>query len=340
MAYTSHLECAVIRRHLLSIEETKTVGHNVVPHYTTPAVIVESVVVKLWSNPFELWQTRSRNIWEIVMLGVIAHIECNVIQWAIVGIGVLRWVRDKMLRDEMSSEWVETQSKEETHAKIQHGLPSKQVDPHSIESELNNPIDGKLLGERLRHGEYRSQRINQTVEQHKDELLEAAFHELGLIESGNICVNVLHTHHVMMISVVQFERDTRCSRNWQISQIGQCPIVQWFLESEEMSDFVNGQSENVGEGTPKNPCYKQKDPPFLVHHPSGDPQLSQCHKRNIVLRCPAMSVQFANFRSIFFHNGNFSLLVKVFGIRVGVGDKIFKIQEGWVDSLDERHFGM
>ena len=65
------------------------------------------VIVELGGQSLELGETRSRNVQEIVVLVVVTNIECKPIEWTIIRVGLLILMENVVLRDEMSSNWME-----------------------------------------------------------------------------------------------------------------------------------------------------------------------------------------------------------------------------------------
>ncbi len=81
---------------------------NIIPQYFRPRIVRGEVIVVFWTHLLQCGQPASRNAREIVMLVVVADVEGNQIERAVVGVRFLAFDEYVVLCDEMAGYGVES----------------------------------------------------------------------------------------------------------------------------------------------------------------------------------------------------------------------------------------
>jgi len=131
---------------LRKVANTTSVRPHVVPKHEVPEDleprgVVGQVVVELGSDAPHLRQTVVRNVWEIVVLDVIAKIINEEIQRAVVAAGRLALREEIVLWDKVASQRVQPQSKRGPTQKVHEGPDAEEVVDQHVETDLDEEVD-------------------------------------------------------------------------------------------------------------------------------------------------------------------------------------------------------
>jgi len=65
--------------------------------------VVRQLIVELWSQGLQLGEIAPCDVWEIVMLVMVAHVESKHVERTVVGVGFYLACENVMFREEVSS---------------------------------------------------------------------------------------------------------------------------------------------------------------------------------------------------------------------------------------------
>ena len=79
------------------------------------------------TNNIDLWETIARHVWKVVMLIVVAHIECDQIQRPIVGVRLIALDKNVMLSNEVAGDGMQTKTKQCAEPQVTQRLDTKKI---------------------------------------------------------------------------------------------------------------------------------------------------------------------------------------------------------------------
>lgn len=180
------------------------VSDEVVDHLH-PRLMAGQVVIVLRCHLPHLWQSAPRDIREVVVLIVITHIEGDIIERPIITVRLETFVEHVVLRDEVSSHWMESHSQQGSPSQIEYPLSSKVIKHQEVAGELDNVVDDFQECGSLGVGDDRSQSIKQWLQTHPDQLPKSGAEQSCLQAGRDVSVQLLISLEFVMLQVVPFE---------------------------------------------------------------------------------------------------------------------------------------
>lgn len=178
---------------------------NKVINHLHPRLMARQVIVELWGQLSYLGQPTPRNIREVMVFVVIAHVKGDVVEWAVVAVRLEAFVEHVVLRDEMSSHWVQPHCQQGSPSQVEHTLGSKIVTDQKIAGELNSGVKYLQEGGSLGVGDDRPQGIEERLKTHPDHLAKGGAEQPCLKAGGDVSVKLLISLEFVVLQMVPFE---------------------------------------------------------------------------------------------------------------------------------------
>ncbi len=112
-----------------------------IPKNFHPGRVVRKMVVELRSQSLHFGQPRVGDVWEVVVLDVVAHVEEDGVEWTVVAMRGLTFPEQVMFRDKMTCQRVKAQPKPSTQYQVGKGSQPEYIDDEGVERQLNNQVD-------------------------------------------------------------------------------------------------------------------------------------------------------------------------------------------------------
>ena len=75
-------------------------------------------IIELGCNALHLWQSAPGDEREVMVLDVIANVETNLVEYTVVGVGLIAFIIHVMLRYEVSGNRMKTHGKQQTATQV------------------------------------------------------------------------------------------------------------------------------------------------------------------------------------------------------------------------------
>ncbi len=228
--------------------------------------MVRQAVVELGRDPPDLWQPRSRDVGEVVVLVVVAHVEGDRVQRAVVGVRLEALVEHVVLRDEVAGNRVEAHRHQRAADHVEQHLAAwmiksridtsvltiavqtiiivlaEEIEHDEIGGELHRRVDKLQLERLLRVGEERPEGVERRLQAHPDELAEGVAEQPRLQLRRDVSVDHVLPLVPVVLQVVALERDGERDPDRQVGEDAQEAVGQRTLHAETgvVRDLVDG----------------------------------------------------------------------------------------------------
>ena len=93
------------------------------------------------TTPTYQWKLVARDIGEVVVLHVVADVEGNVVEWAIVGVCLVTLLVEVMLGDKVSGQGMQSHGQDGSYDEVHVGLEAEEVDDGCVEYNLHYQVN-------------------------------------------------------------------------------------------------------------------------------------------------------------------------------------------------------
>ncbi|KAG7214377.1 hypothetical protein INR49_023088 [Caranx melampygus] len=185
---------------------------------------------------------------KVVVLVVVAHVEGEKVEGAVVRVGLMALEEHVVLSYEVTRDGVQAHPQHGASQHVDHRLGPPEPVEQNVEGELDGHIGQLQLTDGLGVDAERSDGIKQRLQDNPDELPEACAEEPAFKLSGDVYIHAVSTQVAMMVQVVAFEggrvgqtdgviiihlsvhQDVNCDFQ---SFFPQSPSHEWFRSSTE-----------------------------------------------------------------------------------------------------------
>ena len=188
-----------VRPHIVVEEKT--------PEDIQPGIVLWEIVVKLGSDPLDLWQSRSGDVGEIVVLHVVTDVEREVVPWSIVRVRLVASIKHVVLSDKVCRHGVWTHTQEGTSDEIHQTFWPYEVVYEEIEYKLNHVVENFQFCGGFGTDETRSKGVEQWLEEKPEEFARRTAEETTLPVCGDIGIIQVNAQVAMVLHVVFLEGD-------------------------------------------------------------------------------------------------------------------------------------
>ncbi len=215
-------------------------AHNEIVQDLDPRVVTRQVVIELGRNLSHLAESVAGYVGEVVVLVVVAHVEGDQIERAVVRVGLVALDEHVVLGDEVARDGVETEAEHGADEQVENGLRSPEVVHGIVECELNDQVDDLGNAHGLGHDQERSHRVEQGQQAHIDYLADGRGKHSRLDACWQIGIVVDHAQVFMVITVVLLEGDKRRHSHRQVGEVAEHAVGEGTMRSEHqvMRDLV------------------------------------------------------------------------------------------------------
>lgn len=242
-----------------------------VHHDPAPALVLGEVVVELRGFFSQDGQLGPGDEGEVVVLGVVANIPGEEVEWAVVGVClggrlgvarpvVLRRVEDVVLCHKVARRWVQGAGKEGGEEKVEEGIPAPVFDDEIVHEKLHEHVDQVHHGEVDVGDEHRAQGIEEDLEGGEERLAEDVGEHEGLDGGGQVCVVHLVAEELVVQLVVWLERGGVGDADREVRDDRKQPVVDRSLEAQVVRELVDAE-EAVLARKPADPVRRQQKRP-------------------------------------------------------------------------------
>ncbi len=183
-----------------------------------PRVVTRQVVVEFGCHLLHLGQSVAGYVGEVVVLVVVAHVEGDQIERAVVRVGLVALDEHVVLGDEVAGDGVEAETEQKSEPHVAQRLDAKEVEDGVVEHDLDDPVGHLEAADGLREHHDRSQGVQQRLKNDKAHLAHHGREEHGLNFCGQIGVDLRVALVLVMIQMVLLEGDGGGHAERQIGQ--------------------------------------------------------------------------------------------------------------------------
>lgn len=137
-----------------------------------------------------------------MMLVMVANVEGEPVQGAVVGISFLSRGEDVVLRNEVASNRVDRSSEDCTHSKVVKGRHSEALVYEVIEGKLDNPVCSKVPVRRELLDKHRTEGIETDLHHYPDSFAKFTTKKPSFSSDRHVCVNTVSALVGMVFQVV------------------------------------------------------------------------------------------------------------------------------------------
>jgi len=137
-----------------------------------------------------------------MVLVVISYVETNPVEASVIRVRFLSLDEDVMFRDEVSSDGVQSTSKDDRSSQISEGLGSESEIDENIEDNNSSPVNSLPKSRLLRLDEKRSNGIEDWLQNDPDDLQKRVREKFSLPSSRHIHIDSVNSLILMMLHVI------------------------------------------------------------------------------------------------------------------------------------------
>lgn len=178
-----------------------------------------------------------------MVLIVVAHIEGEQVEGAIVRIGLMALKEHVVLSYEVTRDGVQAHPKHRASQHVDHRFGPPQPVEQDVEGELDHQVGDLQLSDGFGVDAEGPDGIEERLQNNPDELAEARAKEPAFKFSGNVYIDTISTQVAVMIQVIAFERGRVGQANGQVSKHGKVAVPHGLVVSKGsvMGDLVNSK---------------------------------------------------------------------------------------------------
>lgn len=200
------------------------------------------------------------------MLVVVAHIECEQVEGAIVGVGLVALEKHVVLGDKVSRDGVQAHSQQGARHHVDHRLGSTQPVEGHIEGQLHGHVGQLQAGDGLGVDAERADGIEQRLEDDPDKLAEACAEEPALKISWDVYVYTVSSQVAVVVQVVALKGGRIRQPDGQVGEHGEPAVPHGPVVAKccVVGDLVDGQGHRVVDAAAKGISPEQDPFPVQV----------------------------------------------------------------------------
>lgn len=224
-------------------------------------------------------QPAAWNAGEVVVLIVVAHIEGEKVERAVVGIGLVALEEHVMLSDEVARDRVKAHAQHGAGQHVDHRLGAPQPVEGKVEGELDGHVGQLQLRDGLGVDAEWADGIEEWLQNDPEELADARAEEPTLKVSGDVHIDAVATQVAVVVQVVALEGGRVGQANGQVGKHGE-PAVELgpvVAKGRVVGDLVDGQRHGVVDATAKYVSPEEHPLPFQVLHEVERQKLNPHH---------------------------------------------------------------
>ena len=254
-----------VRAHVLVEDE--------VPDNLDPGRVVGEVVVVLGGQALDLGQARVGDVGEVVVLVVVAHVEEDKVERAVVGVRGLPPAEQVVLRDEVAGQRVQPQPQQGPGHQVHQRLQAEGGEDDVVEGELADEVDQLPARDGLGALVEGTESVDERVDGQPDHLGQRVPEEVGLQAGGDVHVVHLLSQVAVVVGVVLLVGDGHGDGDRQVAPDAQHPVhpPAPVPVGQVVSDLVDGAAQGVVEHAAKAVGQDEEvDPGDVLDEPADD----------------------------------------------------------------------
>eukprot|EP00754_Rhynchopus_humris_P014920 Rhum_TRINITY_DN14420_c26_g1::Rhum_TRINITY_DN14420_c26_g1_i1::g.89568::m.89568 len=212
---------------------------------TRPRRRLRQVVVELRRNLAHLGQTRPRDVREVMVLVVVAHVEGQVVQGAVVRVRLRPVDELKVLRQEVPRHRVQAAREERAEQEVEERQRAPQLDDGHHRGHLHAPVEQRPRGDLRRVHEHGTKGVEENLEDAEEELREGVLEDKRLHPRGNVSVEAVVALVAVVLHVVPVEGRGVGDADGDVGDARKELVAPRALHGQHVHDLVDGKEEGV-----------------------------------------------------------------------------------------------
>ncbi|TNN63945.1 hypothetical protein EYF80_025787 [Liparis tanakae] len=192
-------------------------------------------------------QPASRDAGEVVVLVVVAHVEGEQVEGAVVGVGLVALEEHVVLGDEVARDGVQAHPQHGAGQHVDHGLGPPQPAEQGVEGELDGHVGHLQPGDGFGVDAERPDGVEQRLQDNPDKFAQARAEEPAFELGGDVHVDPVSTQVPVVVQVVAFEGGGVGQPDGQVGEHGEVAIPQGLVvpEGRVVGDLVDSKGHRV-----------------------------------------------------------------------------------------------
>eukprot|EP00160_Parvularia_atlantis_P010085 Unigene1986_Nuclearia_a/m.6185 Unigene1986_Nuclearia_a/g.6185 ORF Unigene1986_Nuclearia_a/g.6185 Unigene1986_Nuclearia_a/m.6185 type:complete len:385 (+) Unigene1986_Nuclearia_a:121-1275(+) len=236
------------REALDAVVDADLAAGDEVPRDEDPGRVVRQRAVQLGRHGLELRQAGPGDVGEVVVLVVVAHVEREPVERAVVRERLMRACEDVVLADKVPRTRVQRAREERRGEEVQQRAEAEKVVDDGVKGKLNNPVGQEHdVGLLVAHN-HRAQGVEEDLVGAEERLGKDVVEDDALDPRRQVRVVAVDTLEAVVLCVVRAERDGVGQADGEVRKHRERAVGDERLEREVVADLVDGQEERVVAG--------------------------------------------------------------------------------------------
>lgn len=286
--------------------------------------MLRHVVIEFGGYLLDQRQATARHRRKVVVLVVIAHVEGDPVQRAVVRVRFVSLREHVVLADKVSGHRVQTHRQHGAHNQVDHYAPAEEVNDNRVEDQLDDCVDDLVLVWRLRIDDEWPEDVEEGLQTHPEELAQRGAEKFRLQVGGQVRVDHLVALISMVFQVVLLKGHGHRQADGEIAEVAKVPVGCGASVSEglHMRDLVDGQRQRVVDDAPEAVGHEKDDGPGLILHHEQHYELEEDHATGHPLEVGIVAEELLDLRILFQDHVPATRvgLFRVHPLKVGPGD--------------------